>query len=570
MNTVHIELNSYTREVRFFVNDIQTDPYSALSNFTYDQALRDPGEILEAVGRELNDDFDLEVTATDWEYGKLEAAALDSEDCNCCTCRRPAIALSGRERAEMLGDRLPEQTFVVLTSERDLPQPRSYGNLTLCFTPDPSRATNRELAGEKAVAGAAETLLINPAIGAAARKAAAGDSRFAVCHSLSPVVCVSFPRTIQAGDSVEALVSVFPQGHPIPAVTIRSANPEVVSAEGIVLTARNAGMTSLQAFLSGEAVPFHTRKIRVEKQIWATHITVENLDGILPEGRTVALSLGVFPPDASDADRLSCQTSDPDIAEFVGGCLKLKAPGQCEIVIAGRKAICTKTIRVSAGLRAFGLSAENLELNLGQKYPITVRCIPADAYNTGYSWRTSDATVAVVVEEEGQEYIKAIGMGSCSIVCRSDDGDVKAVCTTTVKSAMYKRKTLADYKKTARALAGTVRGMAASTAKTSETDSHRAQEAYPRGTKTLDAFADLEVRFTGTDGEGTVLLTNHSRHPFLRSCIYTACPSRGVSNGQEIVLLVGCHRAGRICPGFAVARCCRTVTVSGLGRRMED
>ena len=156
MNTAHIELNAYTQEVRFFINVIQTDPCSVLSNFTYAQVLQDPEEVLESVSRELNDDFELELTATDWEYKKIEDVAFDFEDCCSCSARQPAICLTSREWAERLGDHLPEQTFTVLATA-NLPQTRHYGNLTLRFTTDPAQATHKDLVGQQNIASAAET-----------------------------------------------------------------------------------------------------------------------------------------------------------------------------------------------------------------------------------------------------------------------------------------------------------------------------------------------------------------------------------------------------------------------------
>ena len=181
MNTVLIELNSYTQEIRFFVNGVQTDPYSALTNFTYAQVLQNPQEVLDAVSRELNDNFDLEVTASEWEYKKIEDVAFDFADCNSCAARESVISLTSRQRAEKLGAFLPEQTISVLTSGSFLPQPRTYGTITLRATQDPGEATCTTLAQEREVLDAAEALLVNPAIGAAAREAAKQNASYAVC-----------------------------------------------------------------------------------------------------------------------------------------------------------------------------------------------------------------------------------------------------------------------------------------------------------------------------------------------------------------------------------------------------
>lgn len=569
MNAVHIELNSYTQEVRFFVNGAQTDPYSALSNFTYTQVLKNPEEILESVSRELNDDFELELTATDWEYKKIEDVAFDFEDCNSCTARQPSINLTSRERAEKLGEHLEAQTITVLTSGY-LPPTRNYGNLTLCFTNDPAQATHRELTKEQDVLSAAEALLINPAIGSAAKAAGAKDSAFAVCYSLSPVLTVSFPKSIQAGDQMQVRVAAFPEGHPVPLVSVRSSNPDIASVNGMTIHAHNTGITNIQVFLLGENTPLHSQKIRVEKNVYVSRIEIPRLNGILPEGQTIDLDMIVFPPDASDVDSLNYHSSDPDIAQFIGKRLRLNACGECEILITGKKAFYSKTIQVSAKLQEYILSVEHAELNLGQKQPIDVQCIPSICYNSAYTWMTSDKTVAVVVEEEGLQYIKAIGMGSCIITCRSTDQSVKATCTATVKSAMYKKKTLADYKKNAVAMMGFARGVASSTKKMIDNVSEKAETAYAKRTAPIDAFADLEYQFSGENGNGTIHIVNHSPHPFLKACIYTACPARELTNGQQIAILVGTHAASQNYPGYTAERTSVTITVSGLVEMLDQ
>ena len=558
MNTVHIELNAYTQEVRFFVNGMQTDPYSALTNFTYAQVLQNPLDVLDAVARELNDNFDLEVTASEWEYKKIEDVAFDYADCMSCTARDSVINLTARQRAEKLGDFLPEQTISVLTTGSYLPQPRTYGTITLRATQDPAEATCTDLSQEREVLDAAEVLLICPAIGAAAKEATKQDSAYGVCYSLSPVITASFPKSIQADEEAEVVVSSFPEGQTVPAVTVRSSNPDVIYVSGTTLRAVNTGMTNIQVFLQGENVPFHTQKVRVEKNVCVTRIEVTNLEGALPEGKTLVLDMQVFPHDAEDAGCLFYTTTDPSVAEFCGRDLVLKGAGSCVVEISGKKVHFEKVITVRPKLREYVLSVQDLELNLGNKCPVSVRCVPNVCHNSAHTWTTSDKTVAVVmVGDDGSEYIKAIGMGRCTLTCRSNDQSVQATCTVSVKSAMYQKKSLFDFKKQAVSLFGSAKKMVKDV-------SERTSDAISKRATPLDAFADLEYHFVGPNGSGMVVLDNDSQNPFLKACSYTASPAYNLRNGQEVIILVSTGAAQSRYPGYTVAETSKTVIVSGL------
>ena len=558
MNTVLIELNSYTQEIRFFVNGVQTDPYSALTNFTYAQVLQNPLEVLDAVSRELNDNFDLEVTASEWEYKKIEDVAFDFADCNSCAARESVISLTSRQRAEKLGAFLPEQTISVLTSGSFLPQPRTYGTITLRATQDPGEATCTTLAKEREVLDAAEALLVNPAIGAAAREAAKQNASYAVCYSLSPVITASFPKFIQADEEAEVIVSSFPEGQAVPPVTVRSSNPDVIFVNGTTLRAVNTGMTNIQVFVQGENVPFHSQKVRVEKNVCVTRIEVTNLEGALPEGKALILDMQIFPHDAEDADQLVFTTSDPSVAEFYGRDLVLKGAGNCLVEISGRKVHFSNPITVSPKLREYVLSVQDVELNLGQKCPVSVRCVPDVCHNAAHTWATSDKTVAVVlVGDDGAEYIKAVGMGRCILTCRSNDPSVKATCTVSVKSAMYQKKSLFDFKKQAVSLFGSAKKMI-------QEVSDRTGDAIAKRSAPLDAFADLEYHFVGPNGSGMVVLDNDSQEPFLKACSFTASPSHNLRNGQKVTILVSTQSAQSRYPGYTVAETSKTVTVSGL------
>ena len=129
---------------------------------------------------------------------------------------------------------------------------------------------------------------------------------------------------------------------------------------------------------------------------------------------------------------------------------------------------------------------------------------------------------------------------------------------------MYQSKSLADRTKSAFAMLEFSRGIS-SPEKKLLSDTHETEELTSVRTITpMDVFADLECRFSGENGQGTVTVINNSPHPFLQDCIFTACPAGELTNGQQIAVLVGFHDAARKNPGYQAERINMLFTVSGL------
>ena len=148
-------------------------------------------------------------------------------------------------------------------------------------------------------------------------------------------------------------------------------------------------------------------------------------------------------------------------------------------------------------------------------------------------------------------------MGRCILTCRSNDQSVKATCTVSVKSAMYQKTSLFDFKKQAVSLFGSAKKMI-------QEVSDRTGDAIAKRSAPLDAFADLEYHFVGPNGSGMVVLDNDSQEPFLKACSFTASPSHNLRNGQKVTILVSTQSAQSRYPGYTVAETSKTVTVSGL------
>ena len=443
MNIVLLELNSYEQTLRLFINGTQPSVYSELSNFTFQQALKAPGDVLDAIGREVNDDFDLHVTANRFEYYLIAKAAESNEYCNSCQFKWAKVAASTHARVERLAEYMkPKQFAVCVRCSGGLPEPVVYGNISVSFTADPTAKADIiiDVPTPELAVSAVETLLVNPLIGQAVASVANCTIGIAICSRLNPILSVNVPQHMEAGQRYEVTITSFPADDNMPKCVVKSADPDVVLVEGVELAAHGAGSATIQVFVCGENQPFFISNIDVKKTVLASRLEIVGLDEALHEGDTIPLSVNIFPADAEDANNVTFETSDSNVAEIENGKLILTGSGQCEIVARATHASVKKKIIVSAALARLKISQNVFNLNVGNQVPVAVEVFPKDAHNSKYRWQSSDKTVAVVVKEDGQEYIKSVGIGTCELTCKNIDGTASDTCTVNVKSIMYKNE----------------------------------------------------------------------------------------------------------------------------------
>ena len=458
MNTVLLKINSYAQTAQMFINGQEPSVYSEMANFSYSQYIQAPDEILDAVARELNDDFALSVLGNTFEVLLFREAARRSDYCtDYCAAEKP-FEYPSQERAERLGDLLPAQRLSVYVEGIPAFESVQYGNLSLFITNEPAEGIISvmhkgnavvftcgnmktvlpyEICSRDIVISVCETLLVNPKIGQAVSNVHDPSPEIAVCRCLEPVVTAELPKVIEYGQKEILPVMSHPVGCKEPMVFIISSNPDVVVVDGRTLLASAPGTTTIRAFISGENTPFFIQDVTVTKTIRANEIKILGLDNVLNEGAVIPLRALVLPADAVDAKELTWESSDPTVTEIKDGYLHANGAGSCIIKASASCISAEKTVTVSPKLRQLKISDSDISTSVGRKAPITVRCFPANAYNTDYIWESSDESVAVVEMVDGQEYIKAVGIGDCTLTCTSSDGSVFDACHASVKSMMY-------------------------------------------------------------------------------------------------------------------------------------
>lgn len=442
MNEVLIRFNSYEQSAQLFINGSEPSLYSELRNYTYQHFLSSSADVLAAITRELNDDYNLSVSGNAYETTLYTAAAENDPCCTNYASLPPAISFTSKDRAERLGALVSEKHFCALLSADTefIPEDTDYGNITVSFTKDPDAVYDLSVPAGVNILAFCETHLINPTIGQAVRASGIKSPNVEICARVTPIIQVSMPETLEIGECATLELSVYPKNADAPDIILKTGNADIISVSGIILKANAPGNTTIQAFVKGENDLVYSGTITVQKTVRVSRIEIMRLSQPLHEGQLVELTASVFPADAVDADSLVWESSDPSIAEIQGNKLIIKTAGTCKITAKATQVEASVDIIVQAKLKTLHLSEHKIEVNVGQKIPISVQLTPPDAFDAAYKWETSDKTVAFVVTDDGQEYIKAIGIGECILTCVSENGKIKDSCAVKVNSIMYKRK----------------------------------------------------------------------------------------------------------------------------------
>ena len=160
----------------------------------------------------------------------------------------------------------------------------------------------------------------------------------------------------------------------------------------------------------------------------------------LIEGESSQLIPTISPSDATNKN-VTYSSNNVSVATVENGLVTAVSKGTATIKVktedGDKIASCTVIVEekddtpIDTTIHVSNVSVDTKELELLIDTSETITCtvLPDNAENKNVTWSTTDETVATV--KDG--VVTAVGQGTCSIVCKSEDGDKKDFCTVTVK-----------------------------------------------------------------------------------------------------------------------------------------
>ena len=257
---------------------------------------------------------------------------------------------------------------------------------------------------------------------------------------------------LEAGNKATLTATVLPADAKDKTVTWSSNLPAIVSVDAVTgeITALAPGKAEITATANDKADGTKSESIEVrvkEKKVrkLVTDVSVMPAVHTMVEGDIFYYS-GTVEPEDADEKALTWTSSDPTVATVSkgGGFINALKAGTTTITAtandgSGKYGQSTLTVKTPIlVIAATGIVVDQTDISLyeGGTATLTARVLPADAASKGFTWSSSDPTVASV-SSDGVVTAHLPG-GTALITATADDGGWTDFCTVRVKGTSVK------------------------------------------------------------------------------------------------------------------------------------
>ena len=257
---------------------------------------------------------------------------------------------------------------------------------------------------------------------------------------------------LEAGNKATLTATVLPADAKDKTVTWSSNLPAIASVDAVTgeITALAPGKAEITATANdkadgakSESIEVRVKAKKVRKLV--TDVSVMPAVHTMVEGDIFYYS-GIVEPEDADEKALTWTSSDPTVATVSkgGGFINALKAGTTTITAtandgSGKYGQSTLTVKTPIlVIAATGIVVDQTDISLyeGGTATLTARVLPADAASKGFTWSSSDPTVASV-SSDGVVTAHLPG-GTALITATADDGGWTDFCTVRVKGTSVK------------------------------------------------------------------------------------------------------------------------------------
>lgn len=263
-------------------------------------------------------------------------------------------------------------------------------------------------------------------------------SETCVIYVTTPVGEVSInPSSIEInrGDTGTVQLLFNPSGPTNSNVLWSSSDKTVATVEGDSYTATIKGISGGSAtitVITEDGLKVATCDVYVREPVTGVTLNATTVESTMAIGQYQLVA--TVKPSGNGVNRNVTWSSSNEAVCKVdeNGLVKYVAPGYCTIVCKTEDGafIATCNFIISIPVETIKLDYTDEIMSKGQTLRITAEVLPLTATNRTVSWESSNTNVCIV---DSNGLVEAVGTGSATILCKSLDGGVTAMCNIYVK-----------------------------------------------------------------------------------------------------------------------------------------
>lgn len=498
MNDIKIKFHLFQNKCTISVNDLPLPRYSSLNNYVNRPLLDMASILMQTLSDELNDEFSLTVTGTQFEQKFL--ADLQETHSDCVSFKVEEFGVGGELKdrynrtlqdvaalSASIGNEHKEKVFseVDLNVDARLAETVSAAReATLCVANSPESAKQmlRTSAGQLVLCVSEKTKVVclngNQYIWCVrqdeiADAVTAVVEHFAIPRYINRVaefaknnensgvaevinnqkridvsIVVNMDRTALEGDYIIPQFKCLEKDTVCPKIRIESANQNVIQVEGNKLLAIREGKAEIRFYRDNEIDAFEVIPVVIRPDNLVKAISLE-VPQKIKTGNKYSIDAKYVPANAPDIATAVWSSDNKRVVEvYDDGTFKALSEGRATITVKTERASESIEITVIPSLDKIDLSESKLQMFIGEKKRIKVSLSPSGSLNEEIRAKSSNPKVAEISQNDLGDWIvqaKGIeangkGKGVCRIVFTSEDGKCQSTCEVTVASTMERTR----------------------------------------------------------------------------------------------------------------------------------
>ena len=255
--------------------------------------------------------------------------------------------------------------------------------------------------------------------------------------TVSSVTLDTTSMTLIEGDSQTITATISPSDAENKTILWISSNSSVASVRGGVVTAIAPGTATITA-KTEDGAKTATCKVTVVAKVYpVTSVSLDKTSASLTEGETITLTATVNPDNATNKN-VSWKSSNTSVASVVDGKVTALKAGTTTITVTTEDGNKTATCNITVNAKVYPVTGVSLDktsasLTEGETITLTATVNPDNATNKNVSWKSSNTSVASVVDGK----VTALKAGTTTITVTTEDGNKTATCKITVNAKVY-------------------------------------------------------------------------------------------------------------------------------------